>query len=67
MELLQIATAKFIIKCDGKLFCYKVRQREVVTRILIFSGRHDLPTDLTDASLRSRRFEVVGERENGRA
>ena len=26
MELLQIATAKFIIKCDGLLFCYKVRQ-----------------------------------------
>ena len=25
MELLQIATAKFIIKCDGQLFCYKVR------------------------------------------
>ena len=26
MELLQIATAKFIIKCDGQRFCYKVRQ-----------------------------------------
>ena len=25
MELLQNATAKFIIKCDGQLFCYKVR------------------------------------------
>ena len=25
MELLQIATAKFIIKCDGQLFCYKVQ------------------------------------------
>ena len=26
MELLQIATAKFIIKCDGQFFCGKVRQ-----------------------------------------
>ena len=25
MELLQIATAKFIIKGDSQLFCYKVR------------------------------------------
>ena len=44
MELLQITTAKFIIKCDGS-FCYKVRQRKVVTRILIFFGPHDLPTN----------------------
>ena len=28
-------------------FCYKVRQRELVTRILIFSGPHDLPMRVT--------------------